>query len=92
SVDVIEIEENRKIVFDWTASGVRARVTIALKAGDSNTTLVAINETGWPMDRKGVQRALGQTQGWTDFLCCMKAYLQHGVNLRLGRVKKGANS
>lgn len=88
SVDVIEIEENRKIAFDWTASGVKARVTIVLKVVDPTTTLVAINEAGWPMDREGVQRALGQTQGWTDFLCCMKAYLQHGINLRLGRVKK----
>jgi len=85
SVDVKEVEENRKIAFGWSASGVNARVTITLNAEDSNTTLVTINETGWPMDYEGVKRALGQTAGWTDFLCCMKAYLQHGVNLRLGR-------
>jgi uncharacterized protein YndB with AHSA1/START domain len=86
-VDVKEIEENHKVVFDWSASGVNARVTIILAARDSST-LVTINETGWPMDREGVSRALGQTAGWTDFLCCMKAYLQHGINLRLGRSKE----
>jgi uncharacterized protein YndB with AHSA1/START domain len=88
SVDVKEIERNRKIVFDWSASGVNAHVTITLNAADSGSTLVTINENGWPMDREGVDRALGQTAGWTDFLCCMKAYLQHGINLRLGRRKE----
>jgi uncharacterized protein YndB with AHSA1/START domain len=55
---------------------------------DAKTTLVTINETGWPMDLEGVQRALGQTGGWTDFLSCLKAYVQHGINLRLGRTKE----
>ena len=87
-VDVKEVEDNRKIGFDWTASGVNARVTIALKPEDSNTMLVTVNESGWPMNREGVRRALGQTQGWTDFLSCLKAYLQYDINLRLGRSKK----
>ena len=88
AVDVLEVEENRKIAFDWTASGTTARVTIKLEAHDSGATLVSINEARWPFDREGVERALGQTAGWTDFLCCMKAYLQHGINLRLGRSRQ----
>lgn len=87
-VDVKEVEQDRRIVFEWTASGVRARVTILLEPADADTTRISINEARWPMDHEGVQRALGQTQGWTDFVCCMKAYLQHGINLRLGRTKK----
>ncbi len=87
SVEVEEIQEERKIVFDWSASGVKTRVTIALEACDPNMTLVRIRESGWPMNQEGVSRALQQTQGWTDFLCCMKAFLQHRINLRLGRSK-----
>lgn len=87
AVDIIEVEENRKIAFDWTASGTTARVTIKLEPVDSGTTIVSINESHWPFDREGVDRALRQTAGWTDFLCCMKAYLQHGINLRSGRSK-----
>lgn len=88
AVDVIEVEENRRIAFDWTASGTTARVTIKLEPADSSgATIVIINEARWPFDREGVDRALRQTAGWTDFLCCMKAYLQHGINLRLGRSK-----
>jgi uncharacterized protein YndB with AHSA1/START domain len=88
SVDVIEIDANRGIVFDWSASGVKARVTMKLEPRGNDATLVTITEAGWPMDAAGVKRALGQTAGWTDFLCCMKAYLQHGINLRLGRSKE----
>lgn len=85
AVDVKEIADNRKIVFDWIASGVNARVTIRLEARGDDATLVAIDETGWPVNDEGVRRALGQTSGWIDFLCCLKASLQHDINLRLGR-------
>jgi uncharacterized protein YndB with AHSA1/START domain len=88
SADVKEVEENRKITFDWNASGVNARVTITLSSVGPNTTLVTINESGWPMDPEGVKRALEQTAGWMDFLCCLKAYVQHGINLRLGRTSE----
>lgn len=83
-VDVVEVEENRKVVYESTGSGARSRVTITLTRDESGMTVVAINESGWPMDREGVNRALGQASGWTYFLCCLKAYLQHGINLRLG--------
>ena len=87
-VDVIEVEENRKIVYEHTATGAKTRVTIGLKAVDPNMTLMTINESGWAMDLEGVKRALGQTAGCTYFLCCLKAYLQHGINLRLGLTKR----
>jgi len=28
--------------------------------------------------------ALGNTEGWANFLACMKAYLEYGINLRKG--------
>ncbi len=83
-VDVIQVDANRQIVYEHSSTGSKTRVTINLKAIDSNTTLVSINEALWPMDPEGVKRALGQTAGWTYFLCCLKAYLQFGINLRLG--------
>ncbi len=33
-------------------------------------------------------RCMGQVEGWTQFLCCLKAYLEYGVNLRVGGVIK----
>jgi uncharacterized protein YndB with AHSA1/START domain len=88
SVHVKDIVRDKSIVFEWTASGSKAAVTIALEPRGSNATLVTITEDGWPLDRDGVTQALGQTAGWTDFICCMKADLQHGLNLRAGRTKE----
>jgi hypothetical protein len=39
------------------------------------------------MNEEGVQRTLEQTEGWTDFINCMRAYLEVGVQLRKGRTK-----
>ncbi len=75
SVVVIEVEENRKVVYEWAASGAKTRVTIALQPDDSGTTGVSISEAGWPMDGEGVKRALGQNAGWTFTVCCLKAYV-----------------
>lgn len=75
-------------VFDWSASAVKTRVTIVLEAGDPDTTDLLITETGWPMDDEGANQALGQNAGWRFTVCCLKAYVQHGVNLRLGTTKR----
>jgi uncharacterized protein YndB with AHSA1/START domain len=90
SVDVKKIDDDKRIVFEWTASGTKALVTITLDARGPNATAIAITEEGWPLDREGVDRALEQTAGWTDFICCMKADLQDGINLRAGRSKEGS--
>jgi len=83
-VAVIEVDEPRRIVFAWEASGVPTQVEILLKAIGDGVTAVRVTEDGWEMDEEGVLCALGQTQGWTDFLCSMKAFLYCGIKLRAG--------
>jgi Uncharacterized conserved protein len=87
SATVKRVRPNELISFDWAASSVTAQVDIFLEAINPNTTSVKIVENGWPLDKQGVARALGQTQGWTDFLCSMKAFLYTGIKLREGRTK-----
>jgi uncharacterized protein YndB with AHSA1/START domain len=85
-VDVIEVEENGKIVFE--GGSPRTRTTIRLAADDPDATVVTINEATFPFDEEGVKRAMGQTGGWTYFLACLKAHVQHGINLRAGLNKR----
>ena len=87
-VDVLQVEEGRQIAFEWSACGPRTRVTFKFSADDPNTTVVTINESKFPLDDDGVKRALGQNAGWTYTLCCLKAHLQYGINLRLGLNKR----
>ncbi|MDP2884826.1 MAG: SRPBCC domain-containing protein [Ignavibacteria bacterium] len=87
SASIKEVRANELILFEWTASGINTRVTIRLEAVGSDLTSVAITEDGWALDKHGVTRALQQTQGWTDFLCSLKAFLYTGINLRDGRTR-----
>ncbi|HRO67316.1 MAG TPA: SRPBCC domain-containing protein [Pseudobdellovibrionaceae bacterium] len=82
--------KNEKIVFEWEANdgaggaGYMTTVQIDFSAVDSGTTLVKISETGWREDRGGLKGSIGNSQGWMQMLCCLKAYAEYGINLREG--------
>lgn len=84
-VRVKEYEENRRIVFVWSATGPETTVEMAFEAKGPGMTDFRVVETGWTMDREGVDLALRQTAGWTDFFCCLKAFLLFDVDLRRGK-------
>ncbi|MGI9516968.1 MAG: SRPBCC domain-containing protein, partial [Pirellulaceae bacterium] len=77
-----EIEENHRVGFNWRASGVETRVVIEINGETDKTTAIQVTESGWPRDAEGTERCLQQMQGWVHMLCCLKAYLEHGINLR----------
>lgn len=83
-VQVQKIEKDKYISFSWSASGVHTITEIRLTSIDSNITLVVINETGWDKDDRGISRLVEQTHGWAHFLCGLKAFLEHGINIRIG--------
>ena len=85
------VERPKRITFTWAASGASADVEMRFD-GDGDATTVAVTESSFTRDRDGVERALGQSSGWTDFLCCLKANLEHGVNLREGRTPDNKES
>ena len=87
-IKVNKVENDKLVSFNWTASGIETLVEISLESKGENQTLIKVKETEWPLDEKGVERCLGQTQGWVNMLCCLKAYLEYGVNLRVGGLLK----
>jgi len=89
SIKVENFIQDRSISFLWSASGAEALVKIELAPADEASTFVRINESSWPADSAGIARCLGQTQGWTHMLCCLKAYLEYGINLRAGGIIRG---
>ena len=36
------------------------------------------------LNEAGIKQLMGQTEGWANFLACLKAYLEYGINLRKG--------
>lgn len=87
-IKVGKIEKDKVVSFEWNGSGVNCVVVISLESKGNDKTLVKITESDWPADYKGANQCMGQVEGWTHFLCCMKAYLEYGIDLRIGGVIK----
>ena len=85
TIKVMRAELDKCIHFTWQPTGDTTTVEINLTAVDDNKTSVSITETGWELTEKGAKKAMGQMWGWTDFFCCLKAYLLFHVNLRAGQ-------
>ncbi|OUZ10992.1 ATPase [Aeromicrobium sp. PE09-221] len=89
-VRVVEATPPRRIVISWdneaavSASGTTT-VVFELEPIDGDTrTLVTITESSWTATPQGLGAAMGNCQGWTGMLTALKAWLEHGINLREG--------
>jgi uncharacterized protein YndB with AHSA1/START domain len=83
-VKVGKIRENNYISFHWDNEGKELLVEITLSAGDKNSTVVKISEKSRKNDEAGIRWLKGNTEGWANFLACLKAWLEYGINLRKG--------
>ncbi|MBW6422952.1 SRPBCC family protein [Rhizobium sp. XQZ8] len=101
-VEVVEVETNRRIVLKWDATDGNAAeqgpdnivlanyqttVTMTFEPLDGDRTLVTISEEGWHETKGGLEASYGNCQGWSQMLCALKAYIEHGINLREGMYK-----
>jgi uncharacterized protein YndB with AHSA1/START domain len=88
-IEVLEIEINKKIVFQWDANSEGNIVTISLQELDNNTTIIEVNEEGFKEDdAELISQLLDNKEGWVYMLTCLKGYLENGINnLRAGIVK-----
>ncbi|MCA1562401.1 MAG: SRPBCC family protein [Acidobacteria bacterium] len=86
TVEVKQVVPGKLIVFEWASAegGYNTRVEITFEAVDAHTTLVGISESGWHETPKGLSSSYENCQGWTQMLCCLKAFAEHGINLREG--------
>lgn len=83
-VRVSKIEINKYISFYWDMDGIELLVEMILAPRDNNSTVVTITEKGRNNDEAGIKWLKGNTEGWANFLACLKAYLEYGINLRKG--------
>ena len=69
------------------AAGYQTTVTMEFEPQGDDRTLVTIAEEGWRETERGLQGSYGNCQGWAQMLCAMKAWVEHGINLREGFYK-----
>ncbi|MEM7078371.1 MAG: SRPBCC domain-containing protein [Pseudomonadota bacterium] len=91
-VDKVVQDERIEITFkpaDFTIPELRpgdkrdyeARIVILFEAADVGGTLVTLCEYGWQDDMRSVLQSYGHCGGWQTMLLCLKAQLQHGIDL-----------
>jgi uncharacterized protein YndB with AHSA1/START domain len=83
-VQVQKIEPNKYISFHWEAAGRQTLVEMNLDAQEDGSTLVTITEKSMENNENGLKWLKENTGGWMNFLDCLKAYLEYGINLRKG--------
>ena len=98
-IKVQRMVPNKLISFKWAASegiyapeegrtpqpgGYDTTVEITFEALNKRETLVKIAEGEWRQTEDGLQGSYSNCSGWMNMTCCLKAYLEYGVNLRKG--------
>jgi uncharacterized protein YndB with AHSA1/START domain len=79
-----KIEKDRYISFYWYDDELELLVEISLSPAGTDETIVTVTEKKRPLDEAGIKWLKGNTEGWANFLACLKAYLEYGINLRKG--------
>lgn len=89
-VTVVDDEPPHRIVIEWenestTSEQSMTRVIFEFEPLDAGSrTLVTITERSWQPTPDGARAAFGNCEGWTGMLTALKAWLEHGINLREG--------
>jgi uncharacterized protein YndB with AHSA1/START domain len=88
-VQVHEVKKDTSTSFAWgDTTGNETMVYITLNPVREGATQVVVMEKSRPNDEAGIKWLKGNTEGWANFLCCLKAYLEYGINLRKGAFEK----
>ena len=81
SVTQIKVEPNRSVSFVWDPNTI---VLITLEPVEAHSTIVAVSEGGKELNQENLDWLTNNTGGWANFLACMKAWLEYGIELRKG--------
>jgi len=87
---VKEVVENQRIVLtlnsrEWDKTKEDAydvSVIFELEALEDGNTLLSISEEGWKTDADGLKASHENCGGWTQMAACLKAWLEHDIDLR----------
>ena len=96
-VEVVEVEPDHKIILRWAANEgeppnvedsvrepvpYKTKVTMTFTDLKDGRTLVEIMEEGWRDNQGALQASYGNCQGWSQMLCALKVWIEHGIRLR----------
>jgi uncharacterized protein YndB with AHSA1/START domain len=77
------IKKNEYISYYWDNDKNEMFVEMTLTSR-GNDTIIVVTEKSAANDEAGIKWFGGNTEGWANFLACLKAWLDHGIHLRKG--------
>ncbi len=83
-VDILEVKETKLIRFVWDPATI---VEITLEEKDGST-FVKITEGEKELSEENLKWLADNSFGWGNFLDCLKAWLEYGINLRKGAFRQ----
>jgi uncharacterized protein YndB with AHSA1/START domain len=84
-VRIDKVEKDKYVSWYWgnVEDKVETKVEISLQQMNDGV-FVTVIEKSRDNDAAGIKWLAGNTGGWANFLACLKAYLEYGINLRKG--------
>lgn len=84
-VEIGKIEKDKYISFYWNdMDGKELLVEMNLTPKANDSTFIQIKEGKRENDEAGIGWLKRNTEGWANFLACLKAWMEYGINLRKG--------
>lgn len=84
-VRVKKTEKDKFVSFAWDGlDGKELLVEMNISSKNNDSTFLEIKEKERENNNDGINWLKSNTEGWANFLACLKAYLEYGINLRKG--------
>ena len=83
-IRVGKVLKNKYISYYWEVDQIELLVEITLIPVADNATMVTVTEKSRIADEAGITWLKRNTEGWANFLACLKCYCEYGINLRKG--------
>lgn len=86
SVTIDKVIKDQYISYHWDGAmdGEQTLVEMNFRETDTGTTFISITEKSKPNNEAGIKWLKSNTEGWANFLACLKAWMEYGVHLRKG--------
>lgn len=84
TVRVNEVKLDSYVAFYWDTEVGETLVEINLQPAGENATVVTVTEKPVREQSADIKWLKGNTEGWANFLACMKAWLEYSIHLRKG--------
>ncbi len=83
-IEIVECQSPTRLVFRWPTHDEQYSTTVQFDLDDQKEkgTVVRVREGTWKTIPAGLANSYDNAGGWMHMLCCLKAYLEHNVDLR----------